>query len=112
MNQNGNNPNNTPPKLRKPRFLIYVVVLALIAGIWFFSSDLLASSQTTELNSTQFNDYFENNQIKSMYSEPIANNANHFMITGKYTVDGEVKHYKVVLLLSELNEYKIGRAHV
>ena len=105
MNQNGNNPNNTPPKLRKPRFLIYVVVLALIAGIWFFSSDLLASSQTTELNSTQFNDYFENNQIQSMYSEPIANNANHFMITGKYTVDGEVKQYKVVLILSELNEY-------
>ena len=105
MNQNGNNPNNTPPKLRKPRFLIYIVVLALTAGIWFFSSDLLASSQTTELNSTQFNDYFENNQIQSMYSEPIANNANHFMITGKYTVDGEVKQYKVVLILSELNEY-------
>ena len=27
------------------------------------------------------------------------------MITGKYTVDGEVKQYKVVLILSELNEY-------
>ena len=100
MNQNGNNPNNTPPKLRKPNFLIYIVVIAMIIGIWIFSSDLLTGSQISELNSTQFNNYFENGQIQSMYSEPIANNANHFTITGKYTVDGQVKQYKVILILS------------
>ncbi len=105
MNQNGNNPNNTPPKFRKPNFLIYIVVLLLIVGIWVFSSGLLAGNQVTELNSTQFNDYFENNQIQSMYSEPVANNANHFTITGKYTINGEIKQYKVILILSELNEY-------
>ena len=105
MNQNGNNPNNTTPKLRKPNFLVYIVVIAMIIAIWFFSSDLLSNSQITELNSTQFNDYFENGQIQSMYSEPIVNNANHFTITGKYTVDGQVKKYTVVLILTELNEY-------
>ena len=105
MNQNGNNPNNTPPKLRKPNFLIYVLVILVIIGIWVFSSGLLSGNQITQLNSSQFNDYFENNQIQSMYSEPITDNPNHFTVTGKYTVNGEVKQYTVVLILSELNEY-------
>ena len=60
MNQNENGPNNAP---RKPRFLIYIVVLLVIAAIWVFSSGLFGASQVAELNYTQFNTYFENNQI-------------------------------------------------
>jgi hypothetical protein len=91
MNQNGNNPNNTPPKLRKPNFLIYIVVLLIIAGIWIFSGDLLGANQVTPLNSTEFNQYFENRQIITMISEPIANNPDHFMVTGECFVDGVKK---------------------
>ena len=105
MNQNGNNPNNTPPKLRKPNFLIYIVVLLIIAGIWIFSGDLLGANQVTPLNSTEFNQYFENRQIITMISEPIANNPDHFMVTGECFVDGVKKQYQVVLIITQLNDY-------
>ena len=105
MNQNGNNPNNTPPKIRKPNFLIYIVVLLIIVGIWIFSSDLLGNGQVTTLNTNQFNTYFENGYIQTMYSEPIAENPDHFLITGKFIIDGQQKQYQVVLIVSQLNDY-------
>ena len=50
MNQNGNNPNNTPPRMRKPNFFIYIVVLFVIAGIWMFSSGILGGNKVEALN--------------------------------------------------------------
>ena len=102
MNQNENGPNNIP---RKPKFFIYIVVLLVIVAIWVFSSGLFGSSQVAELNYTQFNTYFENNQIVSMTSQPIIDNANHFVVTGKYVVNGETKEYQVVLRGTQLDEY-------
>ena len=105
MNQNGNNPNNTPPKLRKPNFFIYIMVLLVIAGIWVFSSGLLGGSQIEALTYSQFNDYFEGNLIVTMNSEPIADNPDHFLVKGKFQQNGEIKEYQVVLRSKQLDEY-------
>ena len=105
MNQNGNNPNNTPPKMRKPNFFIYIVVLFVIAGIWMFSSGLLGGSQVEALTYSQFNDYFENNLIETMNSTPIEDNFDHFLVSGKFQKNGELKEYQVVLRSTQLDEY-------
>ena len=105
MNQNGNNPNNTPPKFRKPNFFIYFVVLLIIAGIWLFSSDLLGGNQVEALSYSQFNDYFEGNLIINMNSEPVSDNPDHFLVTGKFLQNGEQKSYQVILRSKQLDEY-------
>ena len=105
MNQNGNNPNNTPPRMRKPNFFIYIVVLFVIAGIWMFSSGILGGNKVEALTYSQFNDYFENNLIISMDSTPVQDNADHFLVTGKFQKNGETKEYKVVLRSTQLDEY-------
>ena len=65
MNQEPNekrgNP-TPPPRLRRPNFIVYLLVIAAIVGIWFFSSDLFKESTTDELTSSQFHDYFINDQ--------------------------------------------------
>ena len=105
MNQNGNNPNNTPPKMRKPNFFIYIVVLLVIAGIWMFSSGLLGGGQVQELKYSQFNEYFEQNMIETMNSQPIKNNTDHYLVTGKFKINGEVKEYKVIMLAELLYKH-------
>ena len=105
MNQNGNNPNNTPSRMRKPNFFIYIVVLFVIAGIWMFSSGILGGSKVEALTYSQFNDYFENNLIITMDSTPVQDNADHFLVTGKFQKNGETKEYKVVLRSTQLDEY-------
>ena len=113
MNQNGNNPNNTPPRPRKPRFLIYAIVLLIIGGIWFFSSNLLGSGQKAELNDTQFEIYFYDRRIISMYSEPDPESLGQFIVTGKY-LDEErnTKQYQVTLLHDRLIEFVNLRAEI
>ena len=72
MNQEPNEKrgNQTPPpRLRKPNFIVYLLIIAAIAGIWFFSSNLFSNSTTDELISSQFHDYFMNEQVESMYIE-------------------------------------------
>ena len=66
MNQEPNKQQNqqqNPQKMRKPNFLIYLVVLAAIIGIWIFSSDLL-TKKPTEFTSSEFSAYFYNESIQ------------------------------------------------
>ena len=107
MNQDQN---NGAPRLRRPNFFVYILIAAAIIGIWIFSSGLLNSGNTLALNSTQFNQYFIDGDVQSMYSEPIAENPNHFKITGKIDTPDGVKSYQVTLILSEL-EYYITVGH-
>ena len=108
MNQEPNKQQNqkpNPQKVRKPNFMIYLVVLLAIIGIWVFSSDLFAK-KPTEFTSSEFNAYFENELIQSMYSEPISENEGHYEITGLYTNEkGETAKYVVTLLEYELTTY-------
>ena len=109
MNQEPNekrgNP-TPPPRLRRPNIIVYFLVIAAIVGIWIFSSNLFNKSTTDELNSSQFHDYFMNEQVESMYSKPVDDNFGHYEITGTYiTASGARKNYVVILLESELETY-------
>ena len=108
MNQEPNkqqNQQHNPQKIRKPNFLIYLLVLLAIIGIWVFSSDLFAK-KPTEFTSSEFSAYFYNESIQSMYSEPISENEGHYEITGLYTNEkGETEKYVVTLLEYELTTY-------
>ena len=96
---------NAPQKVRKPNFLIYVVVFMVIIGIWIFSSDLFAS-KPTEMSSTDFYKTFQLGKIESMYSEPISDNEGHYQITGYYyNTKNEREQYVVILLEDELTDY-------
>ena len=104
-NKQQNQQNNNPQKFRKPNFLIYLVVLLVIIGIWVFSSDLL-TKKPTEFTSSEFSAYFYNERIQSMYSKPISENEGHYEITGLFTNEkGETEKYVVVLLEYELTSY-------
>ena len=108
MNQEPNEKRGapTPPKLRRPNFFAYLLVAAAIIGIWIFSSNLFSSSSTDELISSQFNDYFMNEQIETMYSTPVEDNFGHYEITGTYiNSEGVRKNYSVILIETELNNY-------
>ena len=51
MNQEPNEKRGTPtppPRLRKPNLIVYLLVIAAIVGIWFFSSNLFSNSTTDE----------------------------------------------------------------
>ena len=108
MNQEPNEKRGTPtppPRLRKPNFIVYLLVIAAIVGIWFFSSDLFKQSTTDELISSQFHDYFINEQVVTMYSKPVDDNFGHYEITGTYKTSSGERKYVVVLLESELETY-------
>ena len=99
------NQQQNPQKVRKPNFLIYLVVLLVIIGIWVFSSDLL-TQKPQEFTSSEFSSYFYNESIKSMYSDPIAENDGHYQITGLFiNAKGETEKYVVILLEHELTGY-------
>ena len=108
MNQEPNkqqNNQNNPQKIRKPNFLIYLAVILVIVGIFVFSSDLF-SRKPEQFISSAFNDYFYNERIVSMYSEPISDNDGHYRITGVYINEkGEEALYEVILLEYELTTY-------
>ena len=105
MNQNGNNPNNHIGP-RKPRFLVYIVVLLVIAGIWIFSSGLFTAGQITSFNYNDFKKTFENRQIETMEGKPLAEYPTQFIVTGKYRVDATtVKQYQIIMRASQLDEF-------
>ena len=104
-NKDSNNQNN-PKMFKKPNFFAIVIIISIIAGIWFFSSNMLSGSKSDSLNYTQFEAYFENELIDTMVSKPIAENFNHFKITGKYVnLKGQVRNYKVVLRGEQLDDF-------
>ena len=103
MNQNGNNPNNVRP--RKPRFLVYIVVLLVIVGIWVFSSGLFTAGQITTFNHTEFKQRFENNEIITMEGKPLSEYPTQFVVTGEYKVDGGTKKYQIIMRTAQLDEF-------
>ena len=106
-NQNNKNNQQEPTKFRKPRLLIFLVVGLIVAAIWFFSSGLLTKTQTDELISSQFEDYFYSEKIRTMYSEIITDNNGHYEVVGEYvTESGEVRKYVVILQNFELEQYR------
>ena len=102
MNQNGNNPNNQQMP-RKPKFLVYFVVLLVILGIWVFSSDLLGSLQETPLTYTAFIQKIENREIKNIISTPNPEDG-QYILTGNFNGDGVEKTYKVIIPRDELSK--------
>ena len=102
-NQNNNQRPQTPPGFRKPNYLsIILFVIITIIGIWVFSG-LLKNNSTDTLNSNQFEQYFNENQINEMISTPISGNDGLFKVTGTYK--NGTKKYEVILLEGQLEIY-------
>lgn len=102
-NQNNNQRPQTPPGFRKPNYLsIIIFVIITIIGIWVFSG-LLKNNSTDTLNSNQFEQYFNENQINEMISTPISGNEGLFKVTGTYK--NGTKKYEVILLEGQLEIY-------
>ena len=103
MNQNDKKPNNHP-KIRKPRFFIIMLVITIIVGIWIFSSDLFSGNEVKTMGVSDFEDYFQEGLIQSIYTEP-SDNAYAYVVTGNYIDNGEIKQYQTVLTLEMINNY-------
>lgn len=111
-NQNDSNKGPSMPNgFRKPNFFIYIVVIAIIIGIWVFSSGLFKNSKVDSFTSiNQFETTFYQGNIVTMESTPILDNANHFRVTGVYkkvSADGTVeeRRYSIVMTSNILYDY-------